>query len=129
MTVRAAENLLANRSGPRQQIAAFFAGLNRAMYYTLCRVAEQSGLARREPRRLLIDPEFWNRFSEGAVDIKITKIQKSLFKVCHRLVKQQYPKTNPDNARHADLTALYIFNFRNVTGLLPMYSLDLRQPN
>jgi len=126
MTVRAAENLLGNQSGRRQQIVPFFAGLNKTMYYTLCRVAEQAGLATKEPRRLLIDPEFWHRFSEGAVDIKIkpghniAKIQKSLFKVCLKLVREQYAKTNPENARHADLTALFIFNFWNATGLLPM---------
>ena len=96
------------------------------MYYTLCRVAERAGLARKEPRRLITDPEFWDEFSNGAVDVKIkpgksiAKLQKSLFKVCHEIVKKRYAENDPDNARHADLIALFIFNFWNATGLLPM---------
>ena len=52
-----------------------------------------TGLAHKEPRRLLTDPEFWNEFSTGALDIKIkpgknmAKLQKSLFKVCMRLLR------------------------------------------
>ena len=46
--------------------------------------------------------------------------QKSLFKVCHRLVKKRYAQNDPGNSRHADLIALFIFNFWNAIGLLPM---------
>src|SRR5205823_12053251 len=60
MTVRAAENLLGTSWGTSRQIVPFFTGLNKTMYNTLCRVAERAGLAKKEPRRLLIDPEFWN---------------------------------------------------------------------
>src|SRR5260370_22048215 len=93
MTVRAAQTPLGNgQTGRRQEILPFFAGLNRTMYYTLCRVAERAGLARKEPRRLVTDAEFWNEFSSRAVDIKIkpgkniAKLQKSLFKVCREIV-------------------------------------------
>ena len=71
----------------------FFVGLNRTMYYTLCRVAERAGLAPKEPRRLITDPDFWNEFCNRAVDVKIkpgksiAKLQKSLFKVCHEIVR------------------------------------------
>ena len=127
ITVRAAQNALGNeREGRRQEVTPFFANLNRTMYYTLCRVAERAGLARKEPRRLITDPEFWDEFSNGAVDVKIkpaksiAKLQKSLFKVCHEIVKKRYAENDPDNARHADLIALFMFNFWNATGLLPM---------
>jgi len=127
ITVRAAQALLQNQpGGRRQEVVPFFASLNRTMYYTFCRVAERAGLAHKEPRRLITNPEFWHEFSERAVDIKIkpgksiAKIQKSLFKVCHEIVKERYAKNDPDNARHADLIALFMFNFWNVTGLLPM---------
>jgi len=127
ITVRAAQALLQNQPGDRrQEVVPFFASLNRTMYYTFCRVAERAGLAHKEPRRLITNPEFWHEFSERAVDIKIkpgksiAKIQKSLFKVCHEIVKERYAKNDPDNARHADLIALFMFNFWNVTGLLPM---------
>ena len=127
ITVRAAQNALGNQQeGRRQEVAPFFANLNRTMYYTLCRVGERAGLARKEPRRLITDPEFWDEFSNGAVDVKIkpgksiAKLQKSLFKVCHDVVKKRYAENDPDNARHADLIALFMFNFWNATGLLPM---------
>ena len=126
ITVRAAQSALENQSGRRQEIVPFFASLNRTMYYTLSRVAERAGLARKEPRRLITDPGFWDEFCKGALDVKIkpgksvAKIQKSLFKVCHEIVKKRYAQSDPGNARHADLIALFMFNFWNATGLLPM---------
>src|SRR5262249_28070390 len=102
----------------------FFA-LNRTMYYTLCRVTEP-GIAHKEPRPLLTNPEFWNDFSERAADIKIkplksvVRIQTSLFKICNELVHDRYLQNDPENIRHADLVALFICNFWNATGLLPM---------
>ena len=127
MTVRAAQEALGDdQTGRRQEIVPFFAGLNRIMYYTLCRVAERAGLARKEERRLITNPDFWNDFSTASLDIKvkpgksIAKLQKALFKVCHELVQKRYAQNDPGNDRHADLTALFIFNFWNATGLLPM---------
>jgi hypothetical protein len=103
----------------------FFAGLNRIMYYTCCHVAERAGLAHKEPNRLFTNPDFWSDFTNRAVDIKvkgksIPKIQKSLFKVCLELVKERYAQTDTGNARHAELIALFMFNFWNSIGLLPM---------
>jgi hypothetical protein len=126
ITVRAAQSALGNdQTGRRQEIVPFFTGLNRTMYYTLCRVAERAGLAHKEPKRLFTNPDFWNEFTNGAVDVKVkgksmAKLQKSLFKVCHEIVKRRYAQTDPDNARHADLIALFMFNFWNSIGLLPM---------
>jgi hypothetical protein len=127
ITVRAAQEVVQNQAaGRRQEVVPFFASLNRTMYYTFCRVAERAGLAHKEPRRLITNPDFWHEFSNRAVDIKIkpgksiAKIQKSLFKICHEIVKERYAKNDPDNVRHADLIALFMFNFWNVTGLLPM---------
>src|SRR6266850_5097106 len=84
ITVRAAQSALGNpQTGRRQEIVPFFAGLNRTMYHTFCSVAERAGLAHKEPRRLITDPDFWNEFSNGAVDVKIkpgknvAKLQKS----------------------------------------------------
>lgn len=127
MTIRAAQEALGDdHSGRRQEIVPFFAGLNRTMYYTFSRVAERAKLATKEPRRLVTNPDFWNEFSSGALDVKvkpgknIAKLQKSLFKVCHELVKKWYAQNDPENERHADLIALFMFNFWNATGLLPM---------
>src|ERR671925_1434044 len=53
LTVRAAQDALTTQQqGRREEMVPFFAQLNRTMYYTLCRVAERAGLARKEPTRL-----------------------------------------------------------------------------
>ena len=58
ITVRAAQNALGTQQqGRREEIVPFFTGLNRTMYYTFCRVAERAGLAHKEPRRLMTNPE------------------------------------------------------------------------
>src|SRR5207244_9582559 len=54
ITVRAAQAMLENEhTGRRQEIVPFFAGLNRTMYHTFCRVAEQAELAQKEPRKIM----------------------------------------------------------------------------
>ena len=127
ITVRAAQDALRTQpQGRREEMVPFFASLNRTMYYTLCRVAEQAGVAQKEPRRLLTNTDFWDEFSTKAVDANIkpgksaSKIQKALFKICHQMVKEWYAKNDPENVRHVDLVALFMFNFWNATGLLPM---------
>src|ERR1700746_85060 len=65
ITVRAAQNALGTQQqGRRGEIVPFFTGSNRTMYYTFCRIAERAGLAHKEPRRLMTNPEFWKEFSE-----------------------------------------------------------------
>ena len=127
ITVRAAQDALGNQhQGRREELVPFFASLNRTMYYTISRIAERAGLAHKEPQRLLTNPDFWEEFSTRAVDANIkpgksvAKIQKALFKVCHQIVKERCAKDDPGNVRHADLIALFMFNFWNATGLLPM---------
>src|SRR5260370_8686289 len=72
MTVRAAQSAMGNeQTGRRQEIVPFFAGLNRTMYYTLCRVAERAGLARKKPPQLITDPDFCNEFTSRPVHTKI----------------------------------------------------------
>ncbi|HLH30375.1 MAG TPA: hypothetical protein VKY31_04180, partial [Terriglobia bacterium] len=79
-----------------------------------------------EPTRFLTNPEFWSEFVTRMMDANIKpgksigKVQKILFKICHQLVKDWYAANDPDNIRHADLVALFIFNFWNATGLLSM---------
>ena len=127
LTVRAAEQALGtDHGGRRQEVVPFFAQLNRMMYYTCSRVAERAKIAVKEPKKLVTDPGFWGDFSTRSLNVKIKrgddieKIQKLLFKVCHKLVKERFAENDPDNARHADLIAFFIFNFWNATGLLPM---------
>jgi hypothetical protein len=128
LTVRAAEALLQKNplTAPRQEFVPFFAGLNRTMYSTLCRVAERAGLMRREPGKVFTDPAVWEEFSRGAADIQIKpghsipKLQRALYQVCRRVVREYYLKNDPDNLRYTDLISLFLFNFWNATGLLPM---------
>jgi hypothetical protein len=127
ITVRAAQKALQQeQTARRQEVVPFFAGLNRVMYFTLSRVAERAAIARKEPKRLVTEPEFWNEFSVAAAGIRIkqgktiAQIQKLLFEKCRELVRARYEKNDPENIRHTDLVALFIFNFWNATGLLPM---------
>src|SRR5207244_8412422 len=70
ITVRAAQDSAAHQlQGTRQEMTPFYAGLNRTMYYTLCRVAERAGLAHKEPRRLITNPELWHESCARAVDV------------------------------------------------------------
>ena len=126
-TVRAAQDALATQlQGTREENLHLFTDLNRTMYYTLCRVAERAGLAQKQPDRLLTDPDLWAEFSVQALEAQIkpgksvAKMQKALFKICHQLVREYYATNDPHNIRHADLAALFIFNFWNATGLLPI---------
>lgn len=88
----------------------------------------RSGPPKRPWERIVqaADPGFWSEFNSGAVGLNIkpgksmAKIQKSLFKVCHELVRKWYVQNDSDNALHAALIALFMFNFWNATGLLPM---------
>jgi len=125
-TIRAADKLLDNNRGSSHEIAPFFEGLNRMMYYTLCRVAERAGVATKQPDRLLTNEDMWSEFCTRAADIEVkpsrnsgrnVRLQRSLFKICRNLVKERYAQYDPDNARHADLVALFIFNFGNATGV------------
>jgi hypothetical protein len=129
MTVEAAEEALEKLAGPqgrRQETVPFFAHLNRMMYYTCGRVGERAKITKKEPRKLMTEPTFWDEFSATVVDVKIkpgdnpAKIEKAIFKVCHKLVKKRFAANDPDNARHADLIAFFMFNFWNASGLLPM---------
>jgi hypothetical protein len=74
MTIRAAQDALQNQlQGRSEEMAAFFGALNRTMYYTFCRLAERAGLAHKEPQRLMTNIEFWDEFSERAVDIQVKR--------------------------------------------------------
>jgi len=127
ITVRAAQDALGTQhQGRREETVPFFAHLNRTMYYTCCRVAERAKVGHKEPHRFLTNPDFWEEFAGKILDTNLkpgksmAKVQKTLFKICRQLVKDWYAKNDPDNIRHADLIALFIFNFWNATGLLPM---------
>src|SRR5437016_8078727 len=107
ITVRAAQDAAAHQlPGTRREMTPFFTDLNRTMYYTLCRVAERAGLAHKEPERLITDPDLWAEFSVRALEANIkpgksvAKTQKSLFKICHQLVRECYASNDPDNIRH-----------------------------
>ena len=127
MTIRAAQDALQNQlQGRTEEMVPFFSALNQTMYYTFCRLAEKAGVATKKPDRLLTNTEFFREYAERAVDIHLKrgksakKLHKALFKVCHELVKKRYTENDPENARHADLIALFMFNFWNALGLLSM---------
>jgi hypothetical protein len=120
-----AQKMLGNEQGTRrQEIVPFFAGLPRALRDTLVLLAEKPGLGSLQERRFMTDQSLWDDFSNRALDIKrgmsLPKIRKALFKECCNIVRARYAERDPDNARYADLMALFLFNFWNGIGLLAM---------
>src|SRR5262249_54890623 len=127
MTIRAAQDALQTQhQGRTEEMVPFFTALNQTMYYTFCRLAEKAGIADKKPDRLMTNTELWKEFAERAVDIQVKrgksvkKLRKALFNVCHELVTKWYTEKDPENARYADLIALFMFNFWNAIGLLPI---------
>jgi len=127
--IRSAQEAIKDEQNPRrQEVVPFLAGLSRTMYITLCGVAARAGLGEKQGNQLTTSPDLWNEFTAtAALKVKaqkrgngMTKLQKGLFKVCRELVQQRYVQNDPDNARHADLIALFVFNLWDATGLLPM---------
>jgi hypothetical protein len=125
LSIRAADKLLDDdREG--DGIAPFFEDLNRTMFYTFCEVAQSAGLAKKMPTRLLTDPGLWAEFVCRSIEARVEsdweedERERALFKICRQLVHETYSQRDPQNIRHADLMALFIFNFWNFTGLLPI---------
>jgi hypothetical protein len=126
LTIRAADKLLDNNRGTSREITPFFTGLNKVMYFTLCRVAERAGVATTKPDRLFTNEDMWSDFCARAAEIELkpgrrsvrqARLQRSLFKICRDEVKKRCAQNDPNNVRHADLIALFMFNFWNATGL------------
>jgi len=123
---RVAENALSQEQmGQRQEMVSFFAGLPRALYHTLIMLAENANMGRKKGRNgFITNEELWHEFSERAVDVKpaktMARLRKSLFVECRKIVKRRYAERDPENEKHADLMALFLFNRWNGTGLLAM---------
>jgi hypothetical protein len=126
MVTRVAREALAHeQQAQRQEIITFFAGLPRALYHTLITLAEKASMGRRQGKNgFITDEEVWHQFSERAVDVKpqktLARVRKSLFAECRDVVRQRYAERDPQNAKHTDLMALFLFNRWNGTGLLAM---------
>lgn len=107
---------------PRQEVVPFFLGLDRVLSETLMPLAERAGMGRKIGREFLIDKAFWDEFGERIRGLQLTddmiEARKLFFRECCNTVRILCVQHDPDNARHADLPALFVFNDLNATGAL-----------
>jgi len=107
---------------PRQEVVPFFLGLDRVLSETLMPLAERAGMGRKIGREFLIDKAFWDEFGERIRGLQLTddmiEARKLFFRECCNTVRILCVQHDPDNARHADLLALFVFNDLNATGAL-----------
>ena len=107
---------------PRQEVVPFFLGLDRVLSETLMPLAERAGMGRKIGREFLIDKAFWDEFGERIRGLQLTddmiEARKLFFRECCNAVRILCVQHDPDNARHADLLALFVFNDLNATGAL-----------
>ena len=107
---------------PRQEVVPFFLGLDRVLSETLMPLAERAGMGRKIGREFLIDKAFWDEFGERIRGLQLTddmiEARNLFFRECCNTVRILCVQHDPDNARHADLLALFVFNDLNATGAL-----------
>jgi len=107
---------------PRQEVVPFLLGLDRVLSETLMPLAERAGMGRKIGREFLIDKAFWDEFGERIRGLQLTddmiEARKLFFRECCNTVRILCVQHDPDNARHADLLALFVFNDLNATGAL-----------
>ena len=107
---------------PRQEVVPFCLGLDRVLSETLMPLAERAGMGRKIGREFLIDKAFWDEFGERIRGLQLTddmiEARKLFFRECCNTVRILCVQHDPDNARHADLLALFVFNDLNATGAL-----------
>ena len=107
---------------PRQEVVPFFLGLDRVLSETLMPLADRAGMGRKIGREFLIDKAFWDEFGERIRGLQLTddmiEARKLFFRECCNTVRILCVQHDPDNARHADLLALFVFNDLNATGAL-----------
>jgi len=107
---------------PRQEVVPFLLGLDRVLSETLMPLAERAGMGRKIGREFLIDKAFWDEFGERIRGLQLTddmiEARKLFFRECCNTVRILCVQHDPDNARHADRLALFVFNDLNATGAL-----------
>jgi hypothetical protein len=115
-------NVFQQTTAPRQEVVPFFTGLDRVLSETLMFFAERAAIGRKIGREFLIGNMFWDEFGERVRSLQLTEnmneVRKLFFLECCRTVKCLCVMFDVDNARHADLVSLFIFNSLHNSGAL-----------
>jgi hypothetical protein len=113
-------NVFEQTNAPRQEVVPFFTGLDRVLSETLMALAERAGMGRKIGREFLTGKAFWDEFGERIQKLELSQnmieVRKLFFLECCNAVKFLCAEHDPDNARHADLLALFMFNLLDASG-------------
>lgn len=131
-------NVFEQTTAPRQEVVPFFTGLDRILNETLMFLAEKAGIGRKVEREFLIGRAFWDDFGERVGRLEplaegIDEVRKLFFLECCNAVRSLCTQNDPENARHADLIALFTFNCLHSTGSIEIIArfrtLEPRHPS
>ena len=107
-------------SAPRQEVVPFFMALDRVIRESLMPLAEKTQIGRKIGRDFLTQPAFDDEFRNRIVRLEfghdLTQARKLLFRECCDTVRMLCAQHDPENTQHADLLALFMFNFLHTTG-------------
>jgi hypothetical protein len=113
-------NVFEQTTAPRQEVVPFFTGLDRVLNETLMFLAEKADMGRKAGREFLTGRGFWDDFGERIRRLELSQnmdeVRKLFFLECCNTVRFLCMQNDPDNVRHADLIALFMFNCLHTTG-------------
>ena len=113
-------NVFVQTTAPRQEVVPFFTGLDRVLNETLMFLAEKADMGRKIGREFLTGRGFWDEFGGRIRRLQLgenlDEVRKVFFLECCDVVRYLCRQHDPDNFRHADLIALFMFNCLHTTG-------------
>ena len=113
-------NVFESTTAPRQEVVPFFTGLDRILNETLMVLAEKAEIGRKIGREFLTGRVFWDEFGHRIRRLELSdnieEVRKLFFLECCNAVRFLCKQHDPDNFRHADLVALFMFNCLHRSG-------------
>lgn len=113
-------NVFESTTAPRQEVVPFFTGLDRILNETLMFLAEKAKIGRKIGREFLTGRVFWDEFGERTRKLQLgddlDEVRKLFFLECCDVIRFLCKEHDPENSRHADLIALFMFNCLHRTG-------------
>jgi hypothetical protein len=107
-------------SAPRQEVVPFFMALDRVIRESLMPLADRAQIGRKIGRDFIaqaaFDDEFRNRIVRLDFAHDVAQARRLLFRECCDTVRALCAQHDPENTPHADLLALFMFNFLHTTG-------------
>jgi hypothetical protein len=107
-------------TAPRHEVVPFFMALDRVIRESLMPLAEKAHIGRKIGRDFIALPPFDDEFRKRIVVLDfghdVGHARKLLFRECCATVRALCIQNDPDNAQHADLLALFMFNFLHTGG-------------